>query len=139
MYKGKIVQMGTPEEIYTHPRTEFVARFIGNYNILSLEQLQLMNGNVTLTGNQFAIRPESIRLYSLQEETREPFQGFDAECQILEATVLGNIIRYVVHLKGLKLTVDALNINGQNGLAPGMTVKLRLPVEECKELVDGGA
>jgi putative spermidine/putrescine transport system ATP-binding protein len=138
MYKGQIVQMGTPEEIYTHPKTEFVARFIGNYNILGLEQLQLLNGNVNLTGKQYAIRPESIRLYSLLEETLEPFEGFEAECQIVEAAVLGNIMRYVVHLKGLKLTVDALNTNGRNGMALGMTVKLRLSAEECKELIDGG-
>jgi hypothetical protein len=52
--------------------------------------------------------------------------------------VLGNIMRYVVHLKGLKLTVDALNTNDRNGMALGMTVKLRLSAEECKELIDGG-
>jgi hypothetical protein len=57
---------------------------------------------------------------------------------ISEATVLGNIMRYVVDLQGLKLTVDALNISGQNGLAIGMKVKVRLPIEECKELIDGG-
>lgn len=138
MYKGKIVQMGTPEEIYTHPQTEFVARFIGNYNILSLEELKLWNGNTNLAGKQFAVRPESIQLHALQEEMAEPIQCFEAECVIVEATVLGNIMRYVVDLKGAKLTVDALNISGQNGLACGMTVKLRLPIEECKVLVDGG-
>jgi putative spermidine/putrescine transport system ATP-binding protein len=134
MYKGKIVQMGTPEEIYTNPKTEFVARFIGNYNILSLDELRLWNGNINLAGKQFAVRPESIRLQALQEETVESIPCFEAECVITEATVLGNIMRYVVDLKGLKLTVDALNISGQNGLARGMTVKLRLPIEECKVL-----
>jgi len=134
MYKGKIVQMGTPEEIYTHPKTEFVARFIGNYNILSIEELRLLNGNITILGKQFAIRPESIRLHSLQEETRETIPCYEADCVITEATVLGNIMRYVVEVKGLKLTVDALNISGQYGLVRGMTVKLRLPIEECKVL-----
>lgn len=138
MYKGKIVQMGTPEEIYTNPKTEFVARFIGNYNILSLEELKLWNGNVNLTGKQFAVRPESIRLYALQDDYVDSNQCYEAECMITEATVLGNIMRYIVDLKGLKLTVDALNISGQNGLARGMTVKLRLPIEECKVLIDGG-
>jgi hypothetical protein len=66
------------------------------------------------------------------------FLGFEAECEILEATVLGNIMRYVVAVKGLKLTVDALNISGQNGLEVGMIVSLRIPIEECKVLVDGG-
>jgi putative spermidine/putrescine transport system ATP-binding protein len=138
MYKGKIVQMGTPEEIYTNPKTEFVARFIGNYNILAKEQLELLNSNVSLTGKLFAIRPESMLIASLQAEHSADFMGFEAECQICEATVLGNIMRYVVELMGLKLTVDALNITGQNGLALGMTVRIRIPVEECKVLADGG-
>ena len=37
MDRGKLVQAGTPEEIYAHPRTEFVARFIGKTNILEGE------------------------------------------------------------------------------------------------------
>jgi putative spermidine/putrescine transport system ATP-binding protein len=138
MNKGKIVQMGSPEEIYTHPRTEFVARFIGNYNILSTEQLKVFNGKVSITGNQFAIRPESMQLSSLLTNSQAEFLGLEAECEILEATVLGNIMRYVVAVKGLKLTVDALNISGQNGLEVGMIVSLRIPIEECKVLVDGG-
>jgi putative spermidine/putrescine transport system ATP-binding protein len=138
MNKGKIVQMGSPEEIYTHPRTEFVARFIGNYNILSTEQLKVFNGKVSITGNQFAIRPESMQLSSLLTNSQAEFLGLEAECEILEATVLGNIMRYVVAVKGLKLTIDALNISGQNGLEVGMIVSLRIPIEECKVLVDGG-
>jgi putative spermidine/putrescine transport system ATP-binding protein len=139
MYKGKIVQMGTPEEIYTNPKTEFVARFIGNYNILTMEQLMLLKNDVRLAGKQFAIRPESMLLSSLQAENPVDFMGFEAECEMLEATVLGNIMRYIVDVNGLKLTVDALNSSGQNGLVIGMTAKLRIPAEECKVLVDGGA
>ena len=35
MKTGKIQQVGTPEEIYEHPDTEFVASFIGRCNLLS--------------------------------------------------------------------------------------------------------
>ena len=34
MNGGKIEQIGTPEEIYRHPRTLFVADFVGNANII---------------------------------------------------------------------------------------------------------
>jgi putative spermidine/putrescine transport system ATP-binding protein len=37
MESGKIRQMGTPQEVYKHPRTPFVARFIGGRNLLSGE------------------------------------------------------------------------------------------------------
>ncbi|HEV8343069.1 MAG TPA: ABC transporter ATP-binding protein [Candidatus Binatia bacterium] len=34
MHQGRIVQLGTPEEIFDHPQTRFVAEFIGKTNIL---------------------------------------------------------------------------------------------------------
>ena len=34
MNKGKMIQVGTPEEIFDHPETRFVAEFIGKTNIL---------------------------------------------------------------------------------------------------------
>ncbi|MBZ9540349.1 MULTISPECIES: sulfate/molybdate ABC transporter ATP-binding protein [Modicisalibacter] len=34
MNKGRIEQVGTPEEIYDHPATPFVSTFIGNVNVL---------------------------------------------------------------------------------------------------------
>lgn len=36
MEKGRIAQIGTPREIYFHPRTEFVADFIGSMNRMPL-------------------------------------------------------------------------------------------------------
>ena len=35
MNKGVVAQMGTPEEIYHHPKSEFVADFIGEVNFLT--------------------------------------------------------------------------------------------------------
>ena len=35
MKDGEIEQMGTPEEIYLYPKTEFVAKFIGKANLIS--------------------------------------------------------------------------------------------------------
>lgn len=34
MNKGRFEQIGTPDEIYDHPRTSYVASFVGNANIL---------------------------------------------------------------------------------------------------------
>ena len=45
MNKGVIAQMGTPEEIYYHPSSEFVADFIGEVNFL--------DGDVTATDGAF--------------------------------------------------------------------------------------
>src|SRR5262249_58603133 len=32
---GKIIQRGTPQDIYRHPKSQFVADFIGSANLLS--------------------------------------------------------------------------------------------------------
>lgn len=50
MNAGRIEQAGPPREVFNRPRTDFVARFIGNHNVLSLP-----------TG-LFSIRSDRIRL-----------------------------------------------------------------------------
>lgn len=91
--KGKIEQIGTPREIYDHPRTRFVAEFIGETNLLqgTLESvdgsqglIRLQNGgqlsatlaNVMPTGQQVlvSIRPERIEL----KETKTGMNSFAA-------------------------------------------------------------
>ena len=39
MNKGVIEQMDTPSEIYNHPKTEFIARFVGFENFFDLERI----------------------------------------------------------------------------------------------------
>ena len=56
MNRGKIVQNGNAEALYTQPVDLFAAGFIGNYNLLSAEQATQLTGQ-TFTG-QVAIRPE---------------------------------------------------------------------------------
>lgn len=45
MNKGVIAQMGTPQEIYYHPKSEFVADFIGEANFLR-GKMKALAGNV---------------------------------------------------------------------------------------------
>jgi len=49
MNKGQIEQLDTPENIYENPKTEFVANFIGNSNIISSEIVQYDNDVIKLT------------------------------------------------------------------------------------------
>ena len=34
MYRGEVVQFGTPDELYRHPETPWVARFVGEANFV---------------------------------------------------------------------------------------------------------
>ncbi|WP_102959862.1 ABC transporter ATP-binding protein [Mangrovicella endophytica] len=50
MKDGRIEQAGTPQEVFHRPRTEFVARFMGGHNV------------VTLDGRPLTIRADRVRL-----------------------------------------------------------------------------
>jgi len=71
MDKGRVVQIGTPDEIYRNPATAFVANFIGRSNILtgnaSGMNVQTAFGNLPLSraangAVNLAVRPEQIML-----------------------------------------------------------------------------
>ena len=48
MSKGRVEQVGTPEEIYDEPATAFVARFIGTANLLPVTVERAAGGRATL-------------------------------------------------------------------------------------------
>lgn len=61
MNQGEIAQKGNPIEIYTKPASEFVASFIGQYNLLHRSELEKIVGQkIDGEFEKFAIRPESI-------------------------------------------------------------------------------
>ncbi|ODS53314.1 MAG: polyamine ABC transporter ATP-binding protein [Agrobacterium sp. SCN 61-19] len=57
---GKIVQAGTPHEIYNRPRTRFVADFVGSSNVIAPEAMKALGGEARWT----SLRPEAIRIVS---------------------------------------------------------------------------
>jgi putative spermidine/putrescine transport system ATP-binding protein len=89
--EGKIEQIGTPAEMYEHPRTEFVAGFIGTSNVLARN------------GRTFTVRPEKIRVLPADAATGAP--------GVVRAVVyLGAVTRFAVELdEGGRL--DALQQN----------------------------
>ena len=61
MNEGRIEQVGTPEEVYARPLTTFVARFIGNYNVLSAAQMSAMLDGAELPRAGGAYVPDAAR------------------------------------------------------------------------------
>ncbi|MGE7110783.1 ABC transporter ATP-binding protein [Lysinibacillus sp. NPDC047702] len=63
MNNGMIAQSGTPTAIYTRPESEFIASFIGHYNVFTRQTLEKMIGeSLPKDYSKFAIRPEAIHL-----------------------------------------------------------------------------
>lgn len=68
MRDGRIEQIGTPDEIYNHPKTSYVATFVGNANILhgAAESIQGENAIVKI-GNDRVI----VKLETSQQDTED--------------------------------------------------------------------
>lgn len=98
MNKGQIVQSGDAETLYTQPADAFAAGFIGNYNLLTAEQAAQLTGRSY--AGKVAIRPESIGLLPAG-------QGIGGV--ILGHSLLGNVVRYRIQVRGVELLVDVLN------------------------------
>jgi putrescine transport system ATP-binding protein len=64
MNAGRIVQTGTPHELYERPATRFVADFVGIANIIDVKD-----------GHWLAIRPEKIALSTERPATDQAIAG----------------------------------------------------------------
>ena len=106
MSEGRLLQVGTPEEVYEHPANRFVADFIGRTNLLegvteSSSAVRLDAGAVVAADNDLAagspvalsVRPEQVRLHRAGE-TPEGSPFLDGV--ITDATYLGHAFVYTV-------------------------------------------
>jgi putative spermidine/putrescine transport system ATP-binding protein len=108
MDKGKILQVGTPNEVYEFPRTRFVSEFLGTSNLFEGTRGDIANGirevvvphgddtvvlrvgddpSVTTTTAMVAVRPEKIRL-----SEHAPERG-----NVVLGTVIGHVFRGSYH------------------------------------------
>jgi spermidine/putrescine transport system ATP-binding protein len=130
MHHGRVLQVGTPTEIYEHPRTRFVADFIGGINFLEgrvlasappLALVQVGGLEVRVRDSEgalrageavvLAIRPEKIAIGKRRVAARENnFSGV-----VEDALYLGTDTQYAVRLgEGLRLDVRAQNLKPES-------------------------
>jgi spermidine/putrescine transport system ATP-binding protein len=79
MREGRVVQFGTPQEVYDEPRTRFVAEFLGAANLIEARAAAKgvetefgflkLNRDVPWSKGNLAIRPEWIQLHEQPPET----------------------------------------------------------------------
>jgi iron(III) transport system ATP-binding protein len=141
MNGGKIDQLGTPEEIYDRPQSEFVARFIGSSNVLkgiardenhiafSGAILRVVGAKLTANQNAaVAIRQHDIQLSTMPPQTpdnsvkatvtRQVFLGANRDYMV--ATADGTVLRAVTSTR--------------TAVPSGTEVWLTLPAERCRAL-----
>jgi len=145
MNAGKVEQLGSPEEIYERPRSEFVARFIGSSNIvrgsnLAADRIAFAGASLRCSGARLPSGGEtavSIRQHDIRIMAKAPAaQALDGD-NVLPATVLrhvflGNSRDYMVQVAdGTQLRVVT---SPEENVAEGASVWLHLPPERCRAL-----
>nr|WP_315465303.1 polyamine ABC transporter ATP-binding protein [uncultured Rhodoferax sp.] len=129
MSKGRVLQVGSPEEVYEHPANRFVADFIGNVNLfegrLSVDQIdrcaavtgigeiQVGHG-VSGTLNMpvgIAVRPEKIEI----SKTRPSVEINVFTGKVKEIAYFGSYNTYiVVATDGTKVKITEANTSRQD-------------------------
>lgn len=107
--EGRLVQFGTPREIYEKPQTAYVAARLGQPRINLLPVGVLDEGNAPPGAQQIGLRPENIR------------QGSGREAQVVRVEHLGDQTR--LHLKVADHDVITLT-DPQTQLSSGETIRI---------------
>lgn len=141
MHDGRLEQLGSPVELYERPRTEFVASFLGQSNLLTGrwegrdgDHLVLRVGDTPLRvpaaladdqsgDGRIGVRPEKIQLVRAGEEPAERLNRLAAT--VTDASFLGVSVQYLVTTAaGDELTVHTQNVGTGGQLVPGEQVTL---------------
>ncbi len=89
---GRIMQIGTPEEIYQRPASRFVADFVGSSNVLPPDFVQRYSGQ----RRWGSLRPEAIRI-------QRAAGGDGVPARIVSTSYLGATTRLALDAAGLRL------------------------------------
>ena len=139
MSHGKVEQVGTPNQIYNFPSTEFVAKFVGQLNMLPVEVIDSTQGTVKLgtqivKAGQFGhINGRPVRL-AVRPEELNPGRAEGANHLIgrVDAiTYLGSIIRISVDVEGHLISLDMFNERRLELPVQGDSFEVNFPVDAC--------
>lgn len=120
MSEGKLLQVDSPQDLYDHPRTRFVADFIGEINLLPAKVIDptmvelagankirartdLPNGEDITIG----IRPERLTLHTIEE-------GAPADRNAVEGTVFRRIYHGDFFFYDIETTAGILEVKEEN-------------------------
>jgi ABC-type Fe3+/spermidine/putrescine transport system ATPase subunit len=123
MRAGRVVQWGTPWEVYYRPRTPFMADFVGSVNLVRAAVIATQGDRVRVrVGDReldlpardgalpsggdvlLSIRPESLRLAAADPPVAH--EGVAFAGQVVRHTFLGHLMRYAVRAGDQEWLVD---------------------------------
>lgn len=108
LQEGKIVQKGTPEEVYRQPENEYAGGLFGDYNVLSAKQAtELFGWNEQPKSGQVFFRPEKVKL--------QKGEGKENEGRVTDISFYGSYYEVKISLATAKLLVKTMHSPFQNG------------------------
>ena len=135
MRDGRFEQIGTPAEVYDHPRTSYVARFVGTANVLTGQVAAQENGVVRIAcaggcasaedgGHRFAPgQTLSIAVRSEQVEFATDGAACALPAVVREKSFAGGMLRIALALEdGTELVASRHGID--IGVKPGDAVRV---------------
>ncbi|MGA2387076.1 MAG: ABC transporter ATP-binding protein [Candidatus Bathyarchaeia archaeon] len=143
MKKGKIVQIGSPQELYMNPNSLFVAHFIGESNLLEgyidesngecevelREGLKVKAKNSGIKEGErivLAIRPETCEMKIGHRASQSGLVG-----KIEKVTFEGTVIRYEIRLEnGDRLVINRPSL-AEKWVEIGEEVTITYPLEKA--------
>jgi|tagenome__1003787_1003787.scaffolds.fasta_scaffold20880934_2 spermidine/putrescine transport system ATP-binding protein len=153
MSAGRVVQVGTPHEVYEDPATTYVADFLGVSNLMTATaegtdgsgRCRVRLGNFEISATQgdvdahgpvkVVIRPERVRLedHGASGENRVPGM-------VERVVYVGSIMQVIVRLApGETLQAWVQNTGTSLPYDQGMPVSVHLPAEAVRVLLDPDA
>ncbi len=133
MNKGKIMQMGSPSEVYYHPANHFVADFIGEANFLTADVVsckkkagsdafmiasKIGDVEVDLTSEK-AFEPGSRCELVLRPEAVSIADSGILPCKVTVSTFMGSHQYYHVDFNGVTLKITDYNPKGRKVYSVG--------------------
>jgi len=149
MRQGKIEGIGSPQDVYDNPATEFVATFLGASNLLA-GKVAGQQGDITTvaldigttlevptsrvpvstvgSAIKVGVRPEKIRIRAVGATTTSTGNNLRGRVRVSTFTGVGN--QYLVQMSsGEDITVYAQNIGEELAPRSGEDVVLSWPIE----------
>jgi spermidine/putrescine ABC transporter ATP-binding subunit len=153
MDHGRILQLGSPEQLYEHPANRFVADFIGKSNFLTGEVTEKRNDGykvrckggvefVVSTSRELSagaeatigVRPEKLVFFEDYFESGKQPPGWNIVAGVVESFIyLGDLRHYEVRLPtGDVFLVQISSRPGVEGWKPGRKVEICWKQEDAR-------
>jgi spermidine/putrescine transport system ATP-binding protein len=148
MRAGHVEQLGSPEELYEQPRTEFVANFLGQSNLLDgtvqsrdgdhavvdvhNTSVRVPAGGLPASGTvRIGVRPEKVDLVQANGDGGQPDGRNALTGTVVDSSFIGVSIQYVVRTAwDDELMVFVQNRASAHTIAPGNAVTMRWEPEQ---------